>query len=348
MDDCFMSCNEQLRDAFFRALELEPELKALQSYLQSIARVQFPQILGKDGSKKVKTMVYSGLLLVMKLCHEAGVNLKQRVPEPIFFQMHPLELRLLPSKVLSVETKRVLKNSQLISVGSRQNAMKALALAVKYKPDSKLPVFKGMQQECQLCGKPRRTSRSFVYQGLSDCLVLQLLPFKPYFHKVLVRNGFNPRLEIYLQANKLLAEIIEHLTSKWLPTRLENNGQEFVISLMAPWQNQFIEYSRNQEKITIGDVFLSLESPIPLQVFYYWKPVETSGNEESAAESNSLPFFTQEDESQVKEESSFKSLLRTTINPFSKGEAASDSGPAEIKHDAEESLFSTFFKLSKS
>ena len=118
MGDCFMNCNEQLRDAFFRALEVEPELKALQSYLQSIARVRVPQTLGKDGAKKVKTMIYSGLLLVMKLCHEAGVNLKQRVPEPVLFQMHPLELRLLPSKALSAESKRVLKNPQLVSVNS--------------------------------------------------------------------------------------------------------------------------------------------------------------------------------------------------------------------------------------
>ena len=33
---------------------------------------------------------------------------------------------------------------------------------------------------------------------------------------------------------------------------------------MAPWQGKFIEYNKSQEKITIGDVFLSLESPIPL------------------------------------------------------------------------------------
>ena len=86
MDDGFMNCSEQLRDAFLRALDLEPELKTLQTYLQSIAKVRFPQTLGKDGTKRVKLMIYSGLLLVMKLCHEAGVNLKQRVPEPVFFQ----------------------------------------------------------------------------------------------------------------------------------------------------------------------------------------------------------------------------------------------------------------------
>lgn len=90
-----------------------------------------------------------------------------------------------------------------------------------------------------------------------------------YFHKALVRHGFNPRLEIYLPPNKLLAEIMEHLAGRWNPTHIEGNSQEFAISLMAPWRGKFIEYSDSQERITIGDVCLGLESPIPLQIYYY-------------------------------------------------------------------------------
>lgn len=112
-----------------------------------------------------------------------------------------------------------------------------------------------------------------MFHGIPECLGVQLLPLKAYYHKLLVRNGFNPRLEIYFPPNKLFSEVIEHLTRKWNPTYIESNGQEFIIGLKASWQGKHLEFQKSQEKITIGDVFLSLESPIPMQLFYYWKTV---------------------------------------------------------------------------
>lgn len=229
--------------------------------------------------------------------------------------------------------------------------MSAFSLAIKskqqqvHKPVISIQVSQSEEEiVCQFCGKLRRMGRSFLFQGTSECLGLQLLPFTMHFHKALVRHGFNPRLEIYLPPSKLLTGIIEHLDSKWVPTRIEGSSQKFAISLMAPWEGKYIEYSRSQENITIGDVFVSLESPVPLQLFYCWKPTGSSaqGRASSALdESEHKPLFTGRP---------FKSLFESTESPFSRLEDPSEKEspfPAQ-RLDDEESLFTTFFRFNNS
>lgn len=74
----------------------------------------------------------------------------------------------------------------------------------------------------------------------------------------------------------MLIEVIEHLNSKWNPSLIEGSGQEFTVCLLATWESKLIEYSRTQEKITVGDVYMSLDSPVPWVLYYCWKPTNTN------------------------------------------------------------------------
>lgn len=94
-------------------------------------------------------------------------------------------------------------------------------------------------------------------------MIVQLLPFNPNFHKALVRHGFNPRLELYMRSNMLLTEVLDHLKEKWNPAFIESSTNEYSMGLLAPWEGKLIEFNRSQEKVTIGDMYLSLESPVP-------------------------------------------------------------------------------------
>lgn len=246
--------------------------------------------------------------------------------------------------------------------------MKALAISIKTKQQHScrasigIKVFHSDNEViCQFCRKPRRLGRSFLFQGVPECLGLQLLPFKAYYHKALVRHGFNPRLEIYLPPNKLLAEVIEHLNKRWNPTYLENDSQEFVISLKALWQGKYIEYTRTSEKISIGDIFLSLECPLPLQLCYYWKPMDSSfiptvgvASDYSVGSSmllidensNSLPFLSTTGAEPLPKtvNSPFKTLFRAVPNPFSKEDASDPKAilkEESILMPGESSLFSS-------
>lgn len=191
-----------------------------------------------------------------------------------------------------------------------------------------------------------------------------------YYHKTLVRHGFNPRLEIYMRSNKLLAEVLEHLNNKWSPTYLENSGQEFNIGLMALWDGKIIEFTVNQEKFTVGDIFLSLENPVPWQLYYYWKPLGGPLRESREQtyqsvvnllpeNSNSIPFLQNPEEARSYEpQSPFKTLFKPTSNPFSLGEEEpkpfsapkellAEKSLSEFRQEGEESMFSAFFGFNR-
>lgn len=201
---------------------------------------------------------------------------------------------------------------------------------------------------------------------------MQLLPLSSYFHKALVRQGFNPRIELYTRSNRMLVEIIEHLKNKFNPAFIENSQAEYTITLLAQWDGKLIEYSRNQEKITIGDVHLSLESPMPWQMFYIWKPVGTILNEPSDHSYLSNSIFTMMDEhsnpisltSDLKNEDKshlapFKQMFsKPSYETFSKCEDEPkyynsikelhlDRSMTEFKEDHGESMFSAYFSFNK-
>lgn len=267
------------------------------------------------------------------------------------------------------------------------------ALAISIKGNLRQPVnAKGIplllkQTEsdviCHFCGRiKRRANRSVLINSTNraapESLGIQLLPLNVYYHKALVRCGYNPRLEIFMRPSKLLAEIIEHLNNKWNPARIENSNQEFTVSLMAPWEGKFIEYNKNQEKITIGDVHMSLESPASWHLYYYWKPVgnhvpEPINNHSEHSllstsifnliedQSNSMPFFNSqmiEDSKPMTLNSPFKMLFtKGPHDPFSKAdvpitvpnlmcsshEIAHDISLTEFKPEGDESMFTSWF-----
>lgn len=168
----------------------------------------------------------------------------------------------------------------------------------------------------------------------------------------------------------MLIEIIEHLKNKFNPAFIENSQLEYTITLLAPWEGKLIEFSRNQEKITIGDVHLSLESPVPWQMYYIWKSVDTVFQEPSdhsylsnsmftmmEEHSNSMPFMH---EIKIEEKpEGFKTLFsRPTIETFSKCEEEPkpfsslkelhlDRSITEFKEEHGESMFSAYFSFNK-
>ena len=171
----------------------------------------------------------------------------------------------------------------------------------------------------------------------------------------------------------MLAEIIEHLKNKFNPAYIENSPADYTITLLAPWEGKLIEYSRNQEKITIGDVYLSLESPVPWQLYYIWKPVNPVYNEPSEHsylsnslftmiedQSNSLPFI--QDSCKFEEKlnnGNFHQLFsKPTHETFSKSEEEPkifqsfkelhlDKSLTELKDERGESMFSSYFSFNK-
>lgn len=169
----------------------------------------------------------------------------------------------------------------------------------------------------------------------------------------------------------MLAEIIEHLKNKFNPAFIENSQAEYTITLLAPWEGKLIEYSRNQEKITIGDVHLSLESPIPWQMYYIWKSVDTVFHEPSEHSYLSNSMFTMMDEqsnsvtfmNEIKTDEKpadcFKQLFsKPTIETFSKCEEEPklfstmkelhlDRSITEYKEEHGESMFSAYFSFHK-
>lgn len=172
----------------------------------------------------------------------------------------------------------------------------------------------------------------------------------------------------------MLAEIIEHLKNKFNPAYIESSQADYTITLLAPWEGKLIEYSKNQEKITIGDVHLSLESPVPWQLYYIWKPVGTLFNEPSEysylsnsmftmieEHSNSLSFI-QEPSVKMEEKglnSNFKQLFtKPTHETFSKSEIEPkifssykelhlDKSITEFKDEHGDSMFTSYFGFSK-
>ena len=209
---------------------------------------------------------------------------------------------------------------------------------------------------------------------MPDSIVVQLLPLNPYYHKALVRQGFNPRIELYTRSNRMLAEIIEHLKNKFNPAHIENSqADDYTIALLAPWEGKLIEYSRNQEKITIGDVHMSLEKPVPWQLYYIWKQIGTTYNEPSdhsylsnsmftmlEDHSNSIPFIhdTNKIEEKIPAET-FKQLFsKPTHETFSKCEDEPKLFPSfkelhleksltEFREEHGESMFSAYFSFNK-
>jgi hypothetical protein len=172
----------------------------------------------------------------------------------------------------------------------------------------------------------------------------------------------------------MLAEIIEHLKNKFNPSYIENSQAEYTITLLAPWEGKLIEYSRNQEKITIGDVHLSLESPIPWQLYYIWKPVGSVYNEPSdhsfisnsmytliEEQSNSMTFIQDPVPKHDEKVSlgNFKQLFsKPTHETFSKCEDEPKSFPGlkelhldksltEFREEHGESMFSAYFSFHK-
>lgn len=171
----------------------------------------------------------------------------------------------------------------------------------------------------------------------------------------------------------MLAEIIEHLKIKFNPAYIENSQAEYTITLLAPWEGKLIEYSRNQEKITIGDVHLSLESPVPWQLYYIWKPIGSIYNEPSDHSYLSNSMFTMiEDKSnsisyiqepmKIEEKVSlgnFQQLFsKPTHETFSKAEDEPknfqsfkelnlDKSLTEFREDHGESMFSAYFSFHK-
>lgn len=168
----------------------------------------------------------------------------------------------------------------------------------------------------------------------------------------------------------MLAEIIEHLKNKFNPAYIENSSAEYTISLLAPWDGKLIEYSRNQEKITIGDVHLSLESPTPWQLFYLWKPVGSAYNEPSDHSYLSNSIFTIIDDPsdsmqfihdlkvEEKPADSFKFFTKTSHETFSKNDEEIktfqsikdlhlDKSLTEFREEHGESMFSAYFSFHK-
>lgn len=177
---------------------------------------------------------------------------------------------------------------------------------------------------------------------------------------------------MYTRSNRMLAEIIEHLKNKFNPAYIENSQADYTITLLAPWEGKLIEYSRNQEKITIGDVHLSLESPVPWQLYYIWKPVGSIYNEPSEHsylsnslftmiedQSNSLPFIQDSNKYEEKVAGNFQQLFsKPTHETFSKCEDEPkvfhsfkelhlDKSMTEFREDRGESMFSAYFSFNK-
>jgi hypothetical protein len=170
----------------------------------------------------------------------------------------------------------------------------------------------------------------------------------------------------------MLVEIIEHLKNKFNPAFIENSQAEYTITLLAQWEGKLIEYSRNHEKITIGDVHLSLECPVPWQMYYIWKPVGTIFNEPSDHSYLSNSIFTMMDEhsnsnsliTDLKQEdkshlTSFKQIFsKQSYEAFSKCEDEPksynslkelhlDRSITEFKEDHGESMFTAYFAFNK-
>lgn len=83
---------------------------------------------------------------------------------------------------------------------------------------------------------------------------------------MLTRNGYNPKLELTVQKTTILTDIVAYLNKKWCAIE----GNENSISLFSKLGDSNITEHNSTEKITIGDIFLSLNSPVPFYMFYCW------------------------------------------------------------------------------
>ena len=108
---------------------------------------------------------------------------------------------------------------------------------------------------CQVCNKPRR--RIF-----SHCVYMQILPYNDYYHKTLVRNGFNPRIEIYTHPSKLISEVIEHLNNKWNPSKIE--GQAYSLELILSGNKKF----NLSDSVNVGSISSSM------RLYYAWEQIQ--------------------------------------------------------------------------
>lgn len=82
-----------------------------------------------------------------------------------------------------------------------------------------------------------------------------------------------------MKKTKLVREVIEHLNQKFKPTSLVGSNEEYSVVLLAKsegtlYTDKYIEYPPG-EKLTIGDLILSLDFPVPCYFYYAWKPVRS-------------------------------------------------------------------------
>ncbi|CAG9326166.1 unnamed protein product [Blepharisma stoltei] len=378
MVDIWKNWSEKEKQAFYRIFEIEQEHKALQTFFSQIKKKY-----NRSLSEKLKSLYYRGLVSVKRLLDSLNIPLTS-LPNPEFFEKNELNFTTiaLSHSQLKSEIEDLSNNPSAFS-----NCMQVLGIYIKSKlrqPANTKGIPLLLKQTegdiiCHFCGRiKRRRTGSILTIGVSDTIGVQLLPLNAYYHKALVRCGFTPRLEIYMRSSKLLAEIIEHLNNKWHPEIIENSPkQEFTVSLMAPWEGKFIEYNKNQEKITIGDVHMSLESPASWHLYYYWKPVSSQIQESMNThsdhsllstsmlnlieeKSNSIPFLS----SQMVEDSrpfglsnSFQLAFNNCAHePFSKGDSLQvpdlrysaqeihhDLSLSVFRTDGDESMFSSWF-----
>ncbi|CAG9315580.1 unnamed protein product [Blepharisma stoltei] len=373
MADLWKIWSEKEKQAFYQAMEIDPDYKALQLYFLQLRKNQ-----GRETAEKVKLLYYRGLITIKKLCESAGMPLNSSLPNPEFFKLSNFDLTSLGSSShLKKEVRALSKNMTLFS-----NCMKALSFTVKSKynhPQKSLlgipPLLRQSDEDriCQFCGKNKNRG-SFVLKGVPDTLNVQLLPFSPNYHKALVRHGFNPRLELYMRSNMLLIEVLDHLKVKWNPAFIESSTNDYMIGLLASWEGKLIEFNRSQEKITIGDIYLSLESPVPWQLYYYWKQIggvfpepQPINNEQSVLtsslysnsifpteeKSNSAASLDKKDKSFLLRSPNKQLFTKTNKEVFSKSTdeksklSAYESALIEFKTEGEESMFSTWFSFNK-
>jgi hypothetical protein len=128
-----------------------------------------------------------------------------------------------------------------------------------------------------------------------------------------------------MKKTKLVAEVIAHLNHKFKPTSLVGSNEEYSVVLLAKCDgtlnsDQYIEYPPGA-KLTVGDLILSLDFPVPCYFYYAWKPVRSlsdhQGHEAAADQQSSLYTIGEE---------SLSSMLVTAAAP---------------RHDSGESLMAS-------